>query len=300
MKVDEDGCTLSKTDSKFQGGGGHQVCTCGYMRIKSHKRTLLHYLPVYGCIATGIIYTAIGAIAILSFLKVREGGADENSLLAILNDYWVGKIAIGLILLGTLSYIIWRFYEVCADPYGYGRGIKGIARRVGVGLSTVADILIVYAAIRVLVGGTDIQTDGQPMEERELTAYLIQHHGIGPVLAIGITYLVTAIIQALYGISQGFRERINIEQFRPVFRWSVQVLAWAGYLARGVILGIIGYFFLLAGLHHDPQRVVNTDKAFDFIGDHVGHLWFILVAIGTICYGLFMFAHGRAYDVDGD
>ena len=48
------------------------------------------------------------------------------------------------------------------------------------------------------------------------------------------------------------------------------------------------------------RYVVNTDKAFDFIGDHVGHVYFILVAIATICYGLFMFAQGITYDTDKD
>lgn len=264
------------------------------------KRTLIHYLPVYGCIATGMIYAAIGVIAILSFLRLRQGGADESSLLAILNDYMLGKVVIGIILLGTLGYIIWRFYEAITDPYEYGRGAKGLARRAGIALSTVADILIVYAAIRVLVGGTHIQTDGQPVEERELATHLLDIYGAGPLWGIGITYLATALIQLWYGISQGFRERIDIEKFKPLFRKLVYVLAWAGYAARGLILGIIGYFFLQAALHHDPRQVVNTDKAFDFIGDHVGHVWFILVAISTICYGLFMFAQARAYDVDGD
>jgi len=46
--------------------------------------------------------------------------------------------------------------------------------------------------------------------------------------------------------------------------------------------------------------IVNTNKAFDFIGDHVGHVYFILVAIATICYGVFMFAQGIAYDTDKD
>ena len=46
------------------------------MKQTNKKKTLIHYLPVYGCIATGIIYAGIGIIAILSFLKIRHGGAD--------------------------------------------------------------------------------------------------------------------------------------------------------------------------------------------------------------------------------
>jgi hypothetical protein len=126
------------------------------------KRTAIRYLPVYGCIATGIMYAAIGVIAILSFLKVRYGGADEASMMAILAEYVVGKIVIYLILLGTLCYIVWRFYETITDPYEYGNNLQGGIKRAGIALSTIADILIVYAAVRVLLGGSHFQSNGQP------------------------------------------------------------------------------------------------------------------------------------------
>jgi hypothetical protein len=270
------------------------------MKYTQRKRTLVHWLPVYGCMATALVYGGIGVVALLSFFKVRHGGADESSLLVIFNDYLVGKILIWFILLGTACYIIWRFYEAITDPYRYGGSIKGIAKRIGISLSTVADILVVYSAIRVLLGASHIQPDGQPVEEREMVSQLLQNNGLWPVITIGTVYLVTAVIQLLYGITQGYQERVNIERFSSFFRHVVHLLAWAGYAARGVILGIIGFFFLKAGFLNEARHVVNTDKAFDFIGDHVGHAWFILVAFATVCYGLFMFAQGIAYDTDRD
>jgi hypothetical protein len=264
------------------------------------KRILIHYLPVYGCIATGIIYAGIGVIAILSFLKIRHGGADEGSMLAILDDYIAGKILIWVILLGTLCYIIWRFYETITDPYDYGKDMKGIARRAGIALSTVADMLIVYAAIRVILGTSHYQPDGEPREEQEMVHNLLQNHGKWLVISIGLAYCFTALVQLFYGITKGYRERIDIERFSLIFQNTVHVLAWVGYFARGIILGIIGFFLVKAGVVENANYVVNTDKAFDFIGDEVGHVYFILVAVATICYGLFMFAQGLAYDSDRD
>jgi heme/copper-type cytochrome/quinol oxidase subunit 2 len=264
------------------------------------RKTIIHYLPVYGCMATGLIYAAIGTIAILSFLKVRHGGADEASMMAILAKYVIGKIVIWIILLGTLCYIVWRFYETFTDPYDYGKNWKGIIKRAGIALSTVADILIVYAAVLVLLGGAHFQTSGEPQEEQGMVHKMLNDQGQWPVIAIGLVYLATAVIQLWYGITRGYRERVDIERFSTFFRHTVHVLAWAGYAARGVILGIIGFFFIKAGVTENAQHIVNTDKAFDFIGDHVGHVYFILVAIATICYGLFMIAQGIAYDTDKD
>jgi hypothetical protein len=264
------------------------------------KKTFIHYLPVYGCMATGIMYAAIGVIAILSFLKLRYGGADEASMMAILAEYVIGKIVIYIILLGTLSYVVWRFYEAITDPYEYGNNLKGGIKRAGIALSTIADILIIYAAVRVLLGAGHFQSDGQPQEERAMVQKMFKAQGQWPVIGIGLVYVFTAIIQLWYGITKGYRERVDIERFSPIFRHAVHLLAWAGYAARGIILGIIGFFFLKAGITKNAYHVVNTDKAFDFIGDHVGHVYFILVAIATTCYGFFMFVQGIAYDTDKD
>lgn len=261
----------------------------------------MHYLPVYGCISTGIVYTAIGVIAILSYLQVKQGGADESSLLVFLNDYLVGSILVWVILLGTISYILWRIYESITDPYNYGRHWRGLAKRTGIGLSSIADVLIAYSAIMVLLGASKSQEDGQPREQREMVGSLLQEGwGSSLVVGIGVVVAITAGVQFFYGITRGYRERLEIGYFGKEIKELIHFLAWVGYSARGIVLGIIGFFFIKAGLTGDPRRVVNTDKAFDFLGDHVGHLYFIVVAMGTICYGCFMFFLGSTYDADND
>jgi hypothetical protein len=264
--------------------------------MRRSARSVIHYLPIYGCISTGLIYTTIGIIAILSFLKIRDGGADESSMLMIMNDLLLGKVLIWVILTGTVSYMVWRVYETIHDPYDYGRSFRGIVKRAGIGLSSVADVLVVYAGIRVLLGISHIEANGQPLETRE-TVNLILHAqgGGGIVTTIGIAIVTTACIQLVYGFTKGYKERIDLHRFGKRPGLIIHALAWAGYLARGIILGITGFFFIKAGISGNGNHVVNTDKAFDFIGDHVGHVYFILVAIGTICYGLFMFALGITY-----
>src|SRR5687767_11187252 len=95
------------------------------------KRTFFHYLPIYGCISTGLSYAGVGTIAVLSFLKVRDGGADESSMLAILNDVVIGKVLLWIIMVGAACYIVWRIYESVTDPYSYGKGFSGLSKRFG-------------------------------------------------------------------------------------------------------------------------------------------------------------------------
>jgi hypothetical protein len=269
------------------------------MKASKHKRSFARYFAMYGNISTGVVYTAIGVIAILSFLRLKQGGADESNLVAYLNNYFLGRIAVWFILLGMVSYIIWRVYEVVTDPYGYGKNLKGLATRTGIVLSSIADALIAFTAVQALLGSGSLEESGPPRHERQLVGSVLQESwGTWVIIGLGAVILVTAVVQLLYGLTQGYKERLDIAHLRSWSRKALHGLAWAGYGARAVILGIIGFFFIKAGATGNAQHVVNTDKAFDFIGDHIGHFPFILVAAGTIAYGLFMIFLGLYYDSD--
>lgn len=267
----------------------------------TNKERFIHYLPVYGTFSTGLIYLSIGVIAILSFLRLKDGGADESSLLVFLEDYFFGKIIIGIILLGMVSFVAWRIFEAIKDPYLYGSDLKGIGRRTGIGLSSIADAFIALAAVRILLNIGNVQEDGEPREQRETVAGLLaEDWGNWVIITLGAIVFATALAQFFYGVTRGYRERLDIAHFNREKRQLIHFFGWMGYSARGIIIGIIGFFLIKSGYLEEAEHVVNTDKAFNFIGENIGHLPFILVAVGTICYGLFMFAMGITYDVDND
>jgi hypothetical protein len=264
--------------------------------MKNGKKKIVHYLAIWGCISTAIVYTSIGVIAILSFLRIKKGGAGENSLLVFFDRYFIGKLFIWIILLGMIGYIIWRIYETINDPYNYGTRLKGILKRSVIALSSVADALIAYIAIQALFGKGAREQTSQPAAQREtITNILANHWGQWLVITIGIITSIAAIVQFGYVITLSYMERLDIDHLARWKKSCIHVAAWAGHFARGFILCIIGFFFIKAGMLKNAYYIVNTDKAFDFIRDDVGHVYFIGVAIGTICYGFFMFAFGVYY-----
>lgn len=266
---------------------------------RKSKRHFTHYLAMWGSMSTGIVYTGIGVVAILSFLKIKHGGADEGSLLVFLYQFFAGKIVVWLILTGMVSFICWRGYETIKDPYGYGRDARGVLKRNLIALSALADALIAYSAIRTIFGISGSLETGEPEAERTLAARVLQSSwGQELLVMCGIILLFTALAQMGYMIGRNYQERIDIHRMKKWKQNSIHVLAWAGHSARGIILGIIGFFVLKAGISGNARQIVNTDKAFDFIGDNIGHVCFIAVAIATICYGLFMFVMGWYYDSD--
>jgi hypothetical protein len=170
---------------------------------KRKQNLIIHYLPVYGCIATGIIYASIGIIAILSFFRLKNGGADENRFFAFLSSFLIGKIVVAIILIGTLSYIVWRFYEAIKDPYDYGKSFMGIVKRSGISLSTIADIQIVFSAFRFLAGwGNVIEGEQLDQQRKMIGEVLLKQQGNDIILGIGIVYMFTAAVQLFYGITR--------------------------------------------------------------------------------------------------
>jgi NADH:ubiquinone oxidoreductase subunit 6 (subunit J) len=204
-------------------------------------------------------------------------------------------------MVGTACYIAWRIYEAVTDPYGYGKDFRGLGKRSGIVLSTFADLLIVYSAIKVLLEIGDIQQSGEPHEERAFVSKVLNESwGASAVTAMGVVVLVAAVVQLVYGVTRGYKERLDIDNYSKAGKAIIHFLAWVGFCSRGIIVGITGFFLVKAAFTRDSENVVNTDKAFDFIGDEIGHLYFILVALGTVCYGIFMIIHGLAYDHDKD
>lgn len=269
------------------------------MSKRSAKRRLLKALTEIGCFATGIIYGSIGVIALLSFMKLKNGGADEISFFVLLSGFTAGRILIWMIILGALCFIIWRFYEALADPYKRGNDISAILVRTGAACSSFADAFIVLSALQAIYSSNKAPLNGQPVRQRTMVADMLHADwGRTALIAIALIMLATALVLFFYGLSSRFTERLRASDLTKKQTYAVHAIAYAGYCSRGVILGIIGFFFLKAAIKNNSRYVVNTDKAFDFIGDNIGGVAFIIIAIGTISYGLYMLVLGLHYDID--
>ena len=266
---------------------------------KSKKSPPVFYrqLARFGCVATAIIYIMLGLFALLSLFRLKEGGADEASILKFFEGVQFGKIVISIIILGMLAYMMWRFYEAINDPYHYGSHGKAVVIRLLTAFSAISDGLIAWPAVESLIGENPASKTGDPVAQRESISNMLQHPvGVWAVSIIGCITLVTAVVQFVYVFKKAYEERIDFDSLSPAKRTIIHSLSYAGHIARGVILGIIGFFMLKAAMTKNGQLVVNTDKAFDFLGDEIGKAVFAIIAIGTICYGFFMMAMGYYYD----
>jgi hypothetical protein len=246
-----------------------------------------------GCVSIGVVYILVGIMAILSLLRLGEANADEQRIINFLLDLPLGEVLIGGIAGGLIAYIIWRFFEAYTDPYNFGDDKKGLFKRTGIALSGLGYGVIVFSAIRILTGN-----GGNGEEEQQLVVQQVLQWPAGRWLigATGAITALTGLVQFTYVYGGDYHKRLHLSQLSSFQARSIHALAWAGYVARGIILLILGYFFLRAAVNLEPEAVGDTDTAFDFIGGGtLGDAVFFMVALGTISYGLFMFVCSYLY-----
>jgi hypothetical protein len=250
-------------------------------------------LARFGCISIGAVYCLVGVIALLNLMRVTHEEADEEGIMVFVMALPMGEVFLGLIAAGLLGYVIWRFYESITDPYEYGNDWKSIIVRLGIASTGLAYGSIAYAAFQELCGDDNVGERAQ----QEMVAEVL-HWKLGPWLIglAAVPILITAAAQFYYGATNKFTRRLNTESLSEDKENIVFWLGKIGYFARGVILLVICLFFIKAALHEDPREIGNTDTAFDFMGNGwAGHSFFVIVALGTISYGLFMFTFSRFY-----
>ena len=255
-------------------------------------------LAIYGCYSIAAVYILIGVMAILSFMGILVAKADEERIVGVLLDLPLGWLIIVIIVAGMAGYVLWRIFESVTDPYNFGNSFAGIAKRVGIGLSAAGYVMIGYAAIQILITGEGGNgEDDQQMMVAQVLSYS------GGAWMIGLAGVVTGfagLFQIKYVAGGEYKKRLKFHAMSTWIEKAVHLFAWAGYIARGIILSVIGYFFISAAIHSDPEEVGDTDSAFDFLGDFgtIGHVAFIAVAIGTIAYGLYMILNGFFYSFE--
>lgn len=272
------------------------------MSVVASLRERARPLARFGCASIGTVYVLVGTLAVLALLGRTPEQADEYRLLRALTSVPAGPVLIWTIVAGTAGYVVWRAIEALSDPFGYGCSWPGMAQRVGMVLSGAGYGVIAFAALRIVTGGPPTGgRDGSEEQQQLLVARLLEWPwGQWLVFAAGCAVVLAALLQLWVLVGRGYLSSLEMAARSPAARRILHGLAWYGHAARSVILALLGYFLARAGLEHDAEEVGDTDTAFDLIGGGaIGDFGFLVVALGTIAYGLFMYACAAFYRFEG-
>ena len=237
-----------------------------------------------GFIAKGTVYAITGILALLAAFNLGGQKAGKMEVLDFLEKQPFGKVILGLLGLGLICYAIWRFIQSVQDPEGIGSDFKGMAKRVSFFISGLFYLGFgLYAWVEIFKnssgGGSSIFSGDK---------------GQLLLIVVGLGLAIKSLYQFIKAYKGDFLEKFNISAISDSSkRAAIKNLGYAGLISRGIVVGIVCYFFLKAGLGSGGSPE-GTGQAFSFIQQNTSSPWLVgLVALGLICYGVYMFAHTK-------
>ncbi len=250
-------------------------------------------LARFGMFAKGAVYVLLGGLTTLAAFNMGGQKAGKSDALKFLYEQPFGKILLGLLAIGLIGYVIWRFVQAFRDPENKGDDKKAIAARIGYGFSGLFYGFLAFEAVQILMQGGS--SGGGGGKRQELVGQLLSQP-FGQILVgiIAVVILGKAIFQFYRAYSGSFAKRVKETDLDHKVKETLQKVGVAGYTARGVVAGIIGFLFLKAAIQSDPNQAQGTEGAFSFLqSSSYGPYLLAIVAIGLVCYGVFMFVKAR-------
>lgn len=218
--------------------------------------------------------------------------ADKLEVFKRLYEQPFGKILLALLVIGLFGYVTWRFMQAIWDMDQKGKDFKGLVTRAGYAASG-----LMYAGFAVT--GASLLLDEFESDEVssfvKFAADLLLNKPLGRIMvamvALGISGV--ALYQVYRGLSGKYQEQVDHSSLSENQALLLKRGAVLGYISRGVILGIIGYFFFRAAIEARATKVKGMEEAFAFLEGSCGGLLLGTVALGFIGYGAYMFVEAR-------
>lgn len=250
----------------------------------------------FGLVSKGIVYCLMGILSVLAAFGLSQEKGDKAEAFKMIYAQPFGQIILVIIAMGLLGYVMLRFFQAFKDTDNKGSDMKGIFDRIGYTLSAFLYMGIGAYALKLVFGGSG----GGDGDSRQFVVSKVLEYPGGQYI-VGIAALITigmGIYQIIRGVSGKFMKRVHLT--RSNMKDAFKAAGTIGYVSRGIVLGIIGYFLLHAAWQSNPDEAQGTDAAFDFLQNEFGSVMMAVVALGLVGYGIFAFVKAKYQKIDLD
>lgn len=260
----------------------------------------LERVTQWGWIAKGIVYTLMGITAIqIARQNPTSDDASPDGSIRALSDVPFSRTVLAVLTVGLLLYVIWRALSVAVIS---GNGAKEWADRIGYAFSGIFYLALAYTAGKAALTGLDPK-ESTTVEDASAS---VMEMTAGRTI-VGIAGLATIGVGLFFAIHKGL-QRSFVDDLDGVHespganapkRRALLISGIAGWVGRGIVTILVGFFVLRAALRFDPDDARGFDKALRQVaGTTLGSILVFVCAVGLIAYGLFCFFSHRFRSLD--
>jgi hypothetical protein len=259
---------------------------------RSAANPWLEFLERVGYVVRGVLYAAMGTLALGLALGIGGIATDQSGSLVILSGGPTGKFLLLAVVVGLGAYAAWGFVRAIYDPLHRGDDAVGIAERLGFVWSGVAYSAMVVFALHLLAGGSaSASHDGT---QAAIARVLGLPAGHLVTIGIGVVAIGVGLGQFVDAYRAVFKKDLKRTKMRKEEKAIVDSLGRLGMISRGVTFTLVGWFVFQGGLHDDASRVKGFGGAFLLLlSQPFGRALLGAVAVGFIALGLHSFACAR-------
>jgi len=242
-----------------------------------------------GYVAKGVVYVVIGFLATQAAIGIGGRTTDTRGALRTIGDAPLGKVALGIVMIGLFGYAAWRLVSAVMDAERRGDEPTSIALRIGEAVRGLAYGSLGVWTFRYLTANTDTGNPTTSLTRRVLE----MPAGRWAIVAAGLVVIGYAIWQLYKAASGKFLKRLDLASCKDHTRRWVTWLGRFGVAARGIVFGMLGALLVRAGWTYNPANV-GIDQSLDALGAApMGGIVFGTVAAGLIAFGIFELATAR-------
>jgi hypothetical protein len=217
--------------------------------------------------------------------------SNPTDALNVINRQPFGQFLLLATGISLLGFVLWRVAQSVFNVEHKPNDAKNIAKRIGYAISGATYLSLAILAIRGFSEGRVQNSEGS----MGLTAKVLEMPA-GPILVMlaGAIIIGVGIAHAVLGLTKRFMKQYEQGRMTQKERDIVEKAGMIGLPARGFTFGIIGYFFIRAGMHANAAETRNTKGVMEHIlSMPMGELILAIIAVGFICYAVYCFAAAR-------
>lgn len=260
------------------------------LTLDTDKKKWVDRLARAGYAAKGVVFILTGALALAAALGAGGSTGGKDAAANKILEQPFGQILLALIAVGLLGYVVWRLYQAFSDPENHGDDTKAIVKRVGYGISG-----LIYLGFAVYCFGKVLgnNSGGGGQKESVLAKLMSEPWGIWLVGIAGLITIGVGIVQIYRGFKDKFKDEVDDQDADQRVKRVYDVAGKVGFIARGAVLMLIGFFVTKSAMESQPEQVKSTGEVFNFLSASGGPWILAAVALGFIGYGVFMFVMAR-------
>ncbi|MFL6123534.1 DUF1206 domain-containing protein [Actinophytocola sp.] len=243
----------------------------------------------------GVIHLIVAYLALRVAFGHSGEQADQKGALQEVGSTSFGAVMLWALAIGLFAYGLWQFMMAAVSFHWVQKKGKRTRKRIGAVARGIIGISLGVYAVRLVTGSGSGQSGNQG--QQEWTAKVLALPAGRVLVAIVAAIVIgVAVAEVMRGAKRSFVQDLNLQELPTGTQQWVRRLGFFGYIAKGVVVGIVGILLGVTAFQSDPGEAGGLDRALKTLAAQpFGTVALVVVAIGLAAFGVYCFAAARAH-----